>query len=557
MTDVAAAPGASPDIPGALPVGTRLGEFELRGVIGVGGFGIVYLAFDHALEREVAIKEFMPSSLAVRGGSAQVTPVSQSVTENFEAGLHSFVNEGRMLAHFDSPSLLKVHRFWEANGTAYIAMPLYRGRTLKEHRAAMPSPPDETTARALLMPLLAAVDLLHRESIFHRDIAPDNILVEAHNRPVLLDFGAARRVIGEKSQALTAILKPAYAPIEQYGEAASVKQGAWTDLYALGATMHFLLLGQAPPPSTTRAVQDDMQPLAERGAPGCSKGFLQAIDWMLAPRPSDRPQSVSALVDVLEGRAALPPLRTVPRELPPPPPPPAPAPAPPPPPAGGVARLVVPALALALLLGVAAWWLSSKPATPPLPTPIPTPTLPMERVVPLRTDAPVAIPPVASLPASQPAPRVAPAPPAAPEAKAPVEPAPKASATPVVAAPVSKPKPPPAARPSAAAASARRPEVASQTPRSDTSTPKSEPPSAPATLPAAPKPAAQPASVAPAGAPTATAQAASPRAPRAAKGPREECGRRVFIALLNCMNRECAKGDNHKLPECELYRPPS
>ena len=139
------------------------------------------------------------------------------------------------------------------------------------------------------------MDLLHRESIYHRDIAPDNILIEAGNLPVLLDFGAARRVIGEKSQALTAILKPAYAPIEQYGEAASVKQGAWTDLYALGATMHFYLLGQAPPPSTARAVQDEMQPLAERGLPGCSKRFLQIIDWMLAPRPADRPQSVAAL----------------------------------------------------------------------------------------------------------------------------------------------------------------------------------------------------------------------------------------------------------------------
>ena len=125
-------PSADNDNPGALPVGTRLGEFELRSVIGVGGFGIVYLAFDHALEREVAIKEYMPASLATRSQSVKVAPLSQSVTDNFETGLRSFVNEGRMLAHFDSPSLLKVYRYWEANGTAYITMPLYRGRTLKE-----------------------------------------------------------------------------------------------------------------------------------------------------------------------------------------------------------------------------------------------------------------------------------------------------------------------------------------------------------------------------------------------------------------------------------------
>ncbi len=409
-------PSTDSDNPGALPVGTRLGEYELRSVIGVGGFGIVYLAFDHALEREVAIKEYMPASLATRSQSVKVAPLSQSVTENFETGLRSFVNEGRMLARFDSPSLLKVYRYWEANGTAYITMPLYRGRTLKEHRAAMSAPPDEAAARALLMPLLSAVDLLHRESIYHRDIAPDNILVEAGNRPVLLDFGAARRVIGEKSQALTAILKPAYAPIEQYGEAASVKQGAWTDLYALGATMHFYLLGQAPPPSTTRAVQDEMQPLAERELPGCSKAFLKIIDWMLAPRPADRPQSVAALVEVLEGRAEVPvravaraeaaasneaqrtqllPVRReqaapagvdIPLDAAPPPPPPARPPTPPPmPPAPSVARpapaavatgsggrWALPAAAVALLLAAAAWWFwPRKPLPSPPPPPVP------------------------------------------------------------------------------------------------------------------------------------------------------------------------------------------
>ena len=146
-------PSADNANPGALPVGTRLGEYELRSVIGVGGFGIVYLAFDHALEREVAIKEYMPATLATRSQSVKVAPLSQSATENFETGLRSFVNEGRMLAHFDSPSLLKVYRYWEANGTAYITMPLYRGRTLKEQCAPrMAAPPDEAAARALLMP---------------------------------------------------------------------------------------------------------------------------------------------------------------------------------------------------------------------------------------------------------------------------------------------------------------------------------------------------------------------------------------------------------------------
>ena len=302
MSDTAAA-----DPPDALPRGTRLGEFELLRVLGVGGFGIVYLAFDHSLEREVAIKEYMPAALAGRTATLQVWPRSPSDAEVFALGLRSFVNEARLLARFDHPSLLKVHRFWEANGTAYMAMPVYRGRTLKQLRATLTAPPTEAAVRALLEPLLGALERLHAEGVFHRDIAPDNIIVEADGRPVLLDFGAARRVIGDRTQDITAVLKPAYAPIEQYAESGAVRQGPWTDFYALGATMHQLLLGQAPPPATARALSDEQTPLAARALPGCSAAFLQAIDWMLAPRPADRPQDVAMLREALAGRR-LPPL---------------------------------------------------------------------------------------------------------------------------------------------------------------------------------------------------------------------------------------------------------
>ncbi|WP_310733104.1 serine/threonine protein kinase [Rubrivivax rivuli] len=296
------------DNPSALPPGTRLGEFELLSLLGVGGFGIVYLAFDHALEREVAVKEYMPASLAGRTETMHVSLRSQSDAETFALGLKSFVNEAKMLARFDHPSLLKVHRFWEANGTAYMAMPVMRGRTLKEVRAQLGVAPDEAWLRALLTPLLGAIERLHSEGVYHRDIAPDNIQIDSEGRPVLLDFGAARRVINDKSQTLTAILKPAYAPIEQYAEAGSVKQGPWTDLYALGATLHYLLLNRPPPPATTRAVHDEASALSTEACPGCSENFLRTIDWMLAPRPADRPQNVAALREVLEGHQA-PPLR--------------------------------------------------------------------------------------------------------------------------------------------------------------------------------------------------------------------------------------------------------
>ena len=290
----------------ALAPGTRLNEFELQQILGVGGFGIVYQAFDPALEREVAIKEYMPASLAGRTETMRVSLRSGSDEESFRLGRESFVKEAKLLARFDHPSLLKVYRYWEANGTAYMAMPILRGRTLKQLRQAQQGPTDEAWLRGLLMPLLGAIETLHRENVFHRDIAPDNIQVEPDGHPVLMDFGAARRVLTDKTQSLTAILKPAYAPIEQYGEAGAVKQGPWTDLYALGATLHYMLLGRPPAPATARTVDDEEVLLTTANLPQCSQGFLLAIQWMLRPRPGDRPQSVAQLREVLEGRAAVP-----------------------------------------------------------------------------------------------------------------------------------------------------------------------------------------------------------------------------------------------------------
>ena len=135
----------------ALPPGTRFGEFEIKRVLGVGGFGIVYLAHDHSLEREVALKEYMPASLAARGQGPQITVRSSSLAETYAIGLRSFVNEARLLARFDHPSLVKVYRFWEDNATAYMVMPFYRGDTLRQALAAIPAGVDfkKTTVMAL------------------------------------------------------------------------------------------------------------------------------------------------------------------------------------------------------------------------------------------------------------------------------------------------------------------------------------------------------------------------------------------------------------------------
>ncbi|HJT51344.1 MAG TPA: serine/threonine-protein kinase, partial [Nitrosospira sp.] len=221
----------------ALPVGTLLGEFEIIGLIGEGGFGIVYLAYDHSLQRKVALKEYMPSGLASRKSGMTVAKSKQHL-DTFQAGLRSFINEARLLAQFDHPSLVKVHRFWEANGTAYLVMPFYDGKTLKEALRQLEGPPDEHWLKQLLRQLLDALNVIHKENCFHRDISPDNILILKDGRPLLLDFGAARRVISDMTQNLTVILKPGYAPIEQYAEMKSMKQGAWTDIYALAAVAY-------------------------------------------------------------------------------------------------------------------------------------------------------------------------------------------------------------------------------------------------------------------------------------------------------------------------------
>ncbi len=304
MSDTPAPAAVHP--PAALPPGTRLGEFELRHVLGVGGFAIVYLAFDHQLEREVALKEYMPTMLAGRTETLHVSLRSQGDAETFALGLKSFVNEARLLARFDLPSLVRVHRFWEENGTAYMAMPVVRGQSAKAWRQAQGHPPDEAWLRALLTPLLDTLEKLHVEAVYHRDIAPDNIQIDEDGRPVLLDLGAARRVIGDATQTLTAILKPAYAPIEQYAEVGALRQGPWTDLYALGATLHYLLLGHPPLPATARALHDELPPLAGQAVPGVSLRFLQIVDWLLSPRPQDRPQSVDVLRQALQGEVTPP-----------------------------------------------------------------------------------------------------------------------------------------------------------------------------------------------------------------------------------------------------------
>jgi len=286
----------------ALPVGTRVAEFEILGLVGAGGFGIVYLARDCSLNRRVALKEYMPSSMACRIAGGIVSVKSVHETETFDLGLRSFVNEARLLAQFEHPSLVKVYRFWEANGTAYMVMPFYEGLTLKQSLKVIGAPPSEDWLLNLLMPLIDALKVMHQANCFHRDIAPDNILLVQGGGPVLLDFGAARRVIVDKTSQLTVILKPGYAPVEQYASDDNMRQGAWTDIYALAAVIRYAITGEPPIPSVGRMINDTMLPLAQLAKGRYSEGFLRCVDMALAVRAEQRPQSVEELRTMLGWR---------------------------------------------------------------------------------------------------------------------------------------------------------------------------------------------------------------------------------------------------------------
>ncbi len=284
----------------ALPPGTRIAEFEITGVVGIGGFGIVYKAHDHSLGRSVALKEYMPSALARRVDGITVLANGGHHAETFAAGLRSFINEAHMLAMFDHAALVKVYRFWEANGTAYMVMPYYEGQTLKKTLSDAATRPSEAWLRQLLTPLLDALQIVHGKQCFHRDIAPDNIFLLADGRPVLLDFGAARQVIGDMGHNLTVILKPGYAPIEQYSGDPNMPQGAWTDIYALGAMLYRAITGAPPLTAVSRLVKDAYVPLQQTCSDRYSFGFLAAIDQALAVRLEQRPQSIAEFRSLLD-----------------------------------------------------------------------------------------------------------------------------------------------------------------------------------------------------------------------------------------------------------------
>ena len=295
---------AAHDNPQALPPGFLLAEYRIERVLGSGGFGITYLAEDTVLHKKLAIKEYLPVDFALRLIVPNVAARSRGVEDDFRWGLDRFLDEARTLARFRHPNLVPVLRFFEAHGTAYMVMEYERGDTLAQLVGELEQAFDETSARALLLPLLDGLGAVHEAGFLHRDIKPANIVMRPGGVPVLIDFGAARQALGGRSRSMTNIVTPRYAPIEQYG--VDQKQGPWSDIYGLAAVMHTMLTGEPPPDAVSRIPEDRYRRLAERRLPGFRPGFLAAIDWGLEVFASDRPQSIAEWRQALDGMIASP-----------------------------------------------------------------------------------------------------------------------------------------------------------------------------------------------------------------------------------------------------------
>ena len=283
----------------ALPQGHRLQEYELIRVLGFGGFGMTYLGFDHNLDKAVALKEYLPADIATRTDDNSVAPQASQFRGDFEWGLERFLDEARTLARFDHRHIIKVHRFFEAHGTAYIVMEYAEGETLSAYLDRKWTLKEEEL-KAILNPILDGLEVVHAADFLHRDIKPGNIIIrDEDGSPVLLDFGAARQAIGARSKSVTSIITPGYAPIEQYSTQGD--QGPWTDVYALGALCYRALTGEAPADATERVIGDTLIPVSARCAGRADAGFLKAIDWAIKVDKAERPQSVAAWRDALSG----------------------------------------------------------------------------------------------------------------------------------------------------------------------------------------------------------------------------------------------------------------
>lgn len=285
--------------PIGLPEGTRLrDQYRIGEILGAGSFGITYRARDERLDTTVALKEYYPHELAGRTRSRlTLNPYSAEDAEDFEFGRERFMEEGRTLARFDHPNIVRVRSYFEAHGTGYLVMDYYEGQTLAAYLAEKGGNLPEEEAVGIIQDVLQGLRPVHEEDLLHRDIDPQNIYRTDEGKVVLLDFGAARVAMGERSEGELVVFKPGYAPHEQYYSDGD--QGPWTDVYACAATLYKCLTGVKPPEATIRVKEDELVPPREIN-PEVSMETSVAVMKGLAVKPDRRPSSVEAFSALLE-----------------------------------------------------------------------------------------------------------------------------------------------------------------------------------------------------------------------------------------------------------------
>ncbi len=282
-----------------LQAGTPLHWYEVVGVLGAGGFGITYEAMDTTLNQRVAIKEFFPRSVCVRGDDQQVSAVGEHTEDDFRWGLRRFLEEARTLASFSHPNIVRVLSAFELHGTAYMVMVLERGQTIAE-AADAGKLENEDVLLHVIGRLLEGVEKVHEAGFIHRDIKPDNILLREDGMPVLVDFGAAREIRDAASRGLTSLVSRGFAPFEQYtSEGEGRRQGPWGDIYSLAAVMYRVVTGNVPLDAVKRGMEilesgtDPLVPASEVAADRYSDALLAAIDSGLAFRLEERPLTIA------------------------------------------------------------------------------------------------------------------------------------------------------------------------------------------------------------------------------------------------------------------------
>jgi serine/threonine protein kinase len=276
----------------ALPENTILENYRVSRPIASGGFSIVYLAYDE-FGSPVAIKEYLPAGLSLRGKGEIVPTISPEHTNLFRYGMKCFFEEGRALAKISHPNVVRVINFFRANETVYMVMQYERGRTLQEHIVQRKGEIKENFIRHVFVQLMNGLREVHTNKLLHLDLKPANIYIRNDGIPLLLDFGAARQTLLTDAPRLNPMYTPGFAAPEQYKNRESL--GPWTDIYSIGATMFACLSGMAPQAADQRAEKDRMQPVTKTFKGKYSRELLEIIDWCLDMDYLNRPQSVFSL----------------------------------------------------------------------------------------------------------------------------------------------------------------------------------------------------------------------------------------------------------------------